>query len=170
MVAGMFSSPLNMVLREEKGWSYGAYGGFTESRDGGLFTARTSVQADKTAPALSEILKVLSTAAAAPPTDEMLAMTKDYLRKSLPGNFDTNANAAASLAALPTYELRNNAWSTYDHDIDVISSARSYSMASRWFRPERQLIVVVGPRTVQGVDVVAELKALGYEFVDASAQ
>lgn len=171
IVAGMFSSPLNMVLREEKGWSYGAYGGISESRDYGIFFARTSVQADKTAPAVSEILKVLQDAATNAPSEEILAMAKDYLRKSLPGSFDTNANMAASFSAIPIFRLQNDAWRSYDRDVNNITASRSLTMAGRWFRPERQLIVVVGPRTVKDgegkdVDVVAGLKALGFEYVE----
>lgn len=178
-IAGMFSSPMNMVLREEKGWSYGAYGAFTESRDYGVFSVRTSVQADKTAPAVAEMLKVLATASSAPPPEEMLSLAKDNLRKSLPGNFDTNANTAASLASLVTYALPNDAWRTFDHDVEVITAARTASIANRYFRPERQLIVVVGPRTVKGtdasgaaldVDVVKELQGLGYEFVEEKVE
>lgn len=171
IVAGMFSSPLNMVLREEKGWSYGAYGGISESRDYGIFFARTSVQADKTAPAVSEILKVLQDAATTAPSEEMIAMARDYLRKSLPGNFDTNANMAATFAAIPTFKLQNDAWRSYDRDVNNITASRALTMASRWFRPERQLIVVVGPRTAKDaegkdVDTVAALKALGFDYVE----
>ncbi|HND30997.1 MAG TPA: pitrilysin family protein [Myxococcota bacterium] len=178
-VAGMFSSPMNMVLREEKGWSYGAYGGFTEARDYGLFAVRSSVQADKTAPAVTEVLRVLGDAAAKPPSEEMLNLSKDNLRKSLAGSFDTNANTAASLAAIPTYTLNAAAWRDFDREVEVINAGRVASMAGRWFRPERQLVVVVGPRTVKGtdasgaqidVDVVKELQALGYEFVEVKPE
>ena len=64
VLGGTFSSRINMNLREEHGWSYGAFGGFMESRDNGMFAVRTQVQADKTAPAVTEILKELTAAAA----------------------------------------------------------------------------------------------------------
>ena len=78
---------------------------------------------------------------------------------------------AASFAAIPIFKLHNDSWRSYDRDINNITASRSLTMASRWFRPERQLIVVVGPRTVKDgegkdVDVVAGLKALGFEYVE----
>jgi zinc protease len=179
MIGGMFSSPLNMVLREEKGWSYGAYGSFTESRDYGLLAFRTSVQADKTAPAVTEMLNVLGNAATTSPSAELVQMAKDYLADSLPGSFETNSAIAASLAAIPTYTLNNDVWSAYERDISNVSVARVATQLNRYFRSERQLVVVVGPSTVKGkdasgvdldVNVREELKGLGFEYVEVSAQ
>ena len=52
LYGGMFSSRLNMNLREEKGWSYGASAGTVGMKDHGTFSASSSVQADQTAPAV----------------------------------------------------------------------------------------------------------------------
>ncbi|MDP2312975.1 MAG: pitrilysin family protein [Pseudomonadota bacterium] len=176
LVAGMFSSRVNMNLREEHGWSYGAYGGFSETRDHGTFTVGTSVQADKTAPAVAELIKELSAAAGKVPADAELKTAKDYLVKSLAGNFETNSATATSFVAAPTYNLGADFWTKYPAQLNAVGPTEAAAMAKRYFDPSKQLIVVAGPRTIEmpgaegaaptKVDIVAELKALGYEFVD----
>ena len=174
LFGGMFSSRLNMNLREEHGWSYGAYGGFTDTRDHGLFLARTSVQADKTGPAVAEIVKELVAARSKAPTDAELAMTKEYLLKSLPGNFDTNGTSVGSLSVIPQFGLAADAWKTYVTQATAITPADAAKAATTYFDPARMLIVVVGPKTIEvddgnggktTVDVVKSLKDLGYELV-----
>lgn len=173
LMGGMFSSPLNMNLREEHGWSYGAYAGLTNSRDAGLMNASSSVQADKTAPAVAEIVKVLA-AAKATPTDAELKMGKDYLLKSLPGNYETNELAADSLLEIPLIGLPADAAAAYVKGVTDVSAAQSAASAARLFDPARLLIVVVGPRTIETddgkggkttVDIPKSLKDLGYEYV-----
>ena len=178
LLAGMFSSRVNMNLREEKGWSYGAYGGFSETRDHGVFGIRTSVQADKTAPAVAALLDELKAAAGKTPSDAELKLTKDYLLKSLPGNFETNSATASSFVGAPLYGLGAEVWRTYVAELGAVPADQAALQAKRFFDPARQLVVVAGPRTIEvdgadgkkvTVDVVAELKALGHEFVEISA-
>jgi zinc protease len=173
IVGGMFWSRLNMNLREEHGWSYGAYGGFSENRDFGTFAVRTSVQADKTAPAVAEVLKELAAAAQTAPGDDVLVRAKDGLTKSLAGNFETNAGTAGSFLAVPQFGLPTDLWSIWLQDLGKVDAAAAAAQAKRYFDNNRMLVVVVGPRTIEAdgktVDVVAELKALGHELVEAKS-
>jgi predicted Zn-dependent peptidase len=177
LAAGNFSSPLNMVLREEKGWSYGAYGGFDATKDLGWFQSYASVQADKTAPAVAEFVGVYSRAMANPPSAELLQVTKDGMVKSLPGGFETNARAAGSLSRLVADGLPTDTWQTWGAKVNAVTAEEAHAAAKKWLDPAHQIIVVVGPRTVTGkdangtelnVDVFSELKGLGYAFVDAT--
>lgn len=179
LLAGMFSSRVNMNLREEKGWSYGAFGSFSETRDYGTFTVGTSVQADKAAPAVAELLKELGAAATKPPGDAELKIAKDYLVKSLAGNFETNSATATSFVSAPVFGLGADLWTKYPAQLNAVGAPEAEAMGKRYFDPGKQLVVVVGPRTIEvpvegaaptPVDVVAELKALGYEFVDLGTQ
>ncbi len=56
VLGGMFTSRLNLKLREEKGYAYGAFGGFDTRRDGGVFVARAAVQSEVTVPALADLV------------------------------------------------------------------------------------------------------------------
>lgn len=176
LFGGMFSSRLNMNLREEHGWSYGAYGGLSISRDYAVFAARTSVQADKTAPAVTEILKEMRAQAGRVPTADEMKLTVANLVKSLPGNFSTNAATASAFIQVPALGLGTDSWATYPASITGVSAEAASAAGKTLLDADKALIVVVGPRTVevddgkggkQKVDVEAELKALGFEFVEA---
>jgi zinc protease len=174
-IAGMFSSPLNLNLREAHGWSYGIYGSFSESRDWGVFRVAGSVQADKTAPAVGEVLGELNKTTLAAPTAELLTLAKDSVRKSLAGNFETNKATVASFEAVPAFGLPLDLWASFPSQVDATTAEQVYAMEKTYFAPARQLVVVVGPRTVTvddgkggqvTVDVVSELKALGYDLTE----
>lgn len=166
LFGGMFGSRLNMNLREEHGWSYGAYGGFTEDRAIGIFSARTSVQADKTAPAVGEILKELQ-AARRPPTDAELKLTRDYLAKSLAGYFETNNLTASTFASVVATGLPADAYATYTSELMKHDAAAIGAVATKWLDPAAMTVVVVGPARFAGddgveIDTVQGLKDLGY--------
>jgi zinc protease len=175
-IAGMFSSPLNLNLREAHGWSYGIYGSFSENRDWGVFRVAGSVQADKTAPAIAEVLGELNKTTLAAPSAELLTLAKDSVRKSLAGNFETNKAAVAAFEAVPAWGLPLDMWATLPDQIGATTAEQVFAVDKTYLHPARQIVVVVGPRTVTvddgkggkiTVDVVAELKALGYDFAEA---
>jgi zinc protease len=175
LVGGMFGSRLNMNLREEKGWSYGAYGGFSEDRALGVFQARASVQADKTAPAVTEMLKEFE-AARRPPTDAELELTRAYLSKGLSGYFETNHSTASAFASVLEQGLPADAWRRYTAELTAVSAAQVGEAARTWLDPQAMLVVVAGPRTIEveeagakkTVDVAAELRALGFAYEEAT--
>lgn len=176
LFGGMFGSRLNMNLREEHGWSYGAFGGFSEDRVVGIFAARTSVQADKTAPAVSEIIKELEAARRDPTADEM-KLTNDYLAKSIPGNFETNHATAQAFASVLSNGLGPDAWRKYTAELGSVSPTQLGAAAKDWLDPTHMVVVVTGPRTVEiegeggakeTVDVVAGLKELGFTYAEVA--
>ncbi len=175
LFGGMFSSRLNMNLREEHGWSYGAYAGFADARDYSLLVARSSVQADKTAPAVVEVLKEMGAQAARVPTADDMTLVRDYLVKSLPGNFETNASASGTFATLPVFGLPGDEWAKYGERVTRITPEQAAMAGKALLDPAKTLVVVAGPRSIEvddgkggktKIDVVSELKALGYEFVE----
>ena len=166
LFGGMFGSRLNMNLREEHGWSYGAYGGLSEDRAISLFSARTSVQADKTGPAVGEILKEMQAARREPSAAE-LTLTRDYLAKSLPGAFETNNTTAAAFAGALSTGLGPDALARYTAELMAFDAAAVGAAATTWLDPAAMTVVVVGPARFAGddgveVDVVQSLKDLGH--------
>src|SRR3546814_16969596 len=59
VLGGSFTSRLNMTLREQKGWAYGASSGIGSGRGSQVFSAGASVQADKSAEAMAEAARIL---------------------------------------------------------------------------------------------------------------
>ncbi|MBM4368374.1 MAG: insulinase family protein [Deltaproteobacteria bacterium] len=175
LFGGMFSSRLNMNLREEHGWSYGAYAGFADARDYSLLVARSSVQADKTAPAVAEVLKEMGAQAGRVPSPEEMTLVRDYLVKSLPGNFETNASASGTFVNLPLYGLPGDEWAKCGERVTSVTAEQAALAGKSLLDPAKTLVVVAGPRSIEvddgkggktKVDVPGELKALGYEFVE----
>jgi len=172
LFGGMFGSPLNMNLREEHGWSYGAFGGLGAGRTTGVMSARTSVQADKTGPAVGEIIKVMTSQRRAPTADE-LVQVQDYLAKSLAGNFETNDATAGAFSSVLERGLGADAWQKYPTKLRAVDAAAVGDAANTYLDPDRMLFVVVGPKTVivkddqgndQTVDVIGDLKGLGTDL------
>ena len=93
-LGGLFSSRINMNLREKNGYTYGASSQFTFRKAAGPFQVASGVRTDVTGAAAAEIIKELQgMAAAAMPADE-LKSAKDSLTYSLPGAFETSAGNA----------------------------------------------------------------------------
>ncbi len=70
-IGGTFSSRINTVLREEKGFTYGAGSSLDTGRDAGLITVSTAVRADSTAEALGDIVTILRAATGSITDDEV---------------------------------------------------------------------------------------------------
>src|SRR5438132_13938318 len=83
-LGGLFSSRINMNLREEHGYTYGAGSGFDFRHGAGPFQIATGVRTDVTAPAVTEILKEVRNMASAPMTAEQLERAKDSRTQTLP--------------------------------------------------------------------------------------
>ncbi len=105
VLGGSFTSRLNLNLREDKGWTYGARTGFTETRTTGTFIARTAVQAEFTGPALKETLDELSKMAASGPTEGEVLKARAQDRSDLVQTYETVAGAAGRLAQLASLAL-----------------------------------------------------------------
>ena len=98
ILGGLFNSRLNMNLREEKGYTYGASAGFDLRRASGPFTARAAVNTEVTLPALREMLDELDRIREAPVTDAELRAARDFLIGVFPLRFETPGPVAGSLA------------------------------------------------------------------------
>src|SRR5690606_11018888 len=102
---GSFTSRLNMNLREDKGWTYGARTGLTETRGVGAFIARAAVQAEFTGPALDETLKELDLMAQRGPTEAEIDKARAQDRAELVQAYETVGGAAGRLAQLAALGL-----------------------------------------------------------------
>lgn len=105
VIGGLFGSRLNRVLREEKGYTYGAGARFDLRRGRGPFMAGTAVETSVTATALAEARRQLATMQSVPPTDEELTEARDYLCGTFPLRFGTATPVASMAAALTVLGL-----------------------------------------------------------------
>jgi zinc protease len=144
ILGGLFNSRLNMNLREEKGYTYGAHAGFDLRRGRGPFTARAAVNTEVTVPALAEILAELDRIREAPVTDAELRGARDYLVGVFPLRFETPGPVAGSLAGLFVHNLPDDELDRYRDSIEAVTADEVLLVAREHIRPEAAAIVLVG--------------------------
>jgi zinc protease len=167
---GAFVSRLNMNLREDKHWSYGAGSFFRDARGQRPFLVYTSVQADKTKESLQEVVKELRGVAGEKPlTADELAMAQSDLTLSLPGRWETNQAVAGSLAEIVTFGLARDYFDTYAAAVRSLTLANANAVARKVFRPDNAVYVVVGDRSKIEAGI-RELNLGEVRLIDADGQ
>ncbi len=144
ILGGLFNSRLNMKLREEKGYTYGASAGFDFRRGSGPFTARAAVHTEVTVPALLEFLAELEGIRDRPVTDAELTAARDYLVGVFPLRFETPGPVAGSLAGLFVHSLPDDELEHYRAAIEAVTAADVQRVARAHIRPEAAAVVLVG--------------------------
>jgi zinc protease len=145
MLGGNFTSRLNMNLREEKRWSYGAGSRITDAIGQGTFRAGGPVQTDKTAESMAEIRKELREILTTRKPDEAeLKFAKDSIAIALPGNNETSDEIANSYGEILTYGLKDDYWNTFVGDLTALTPADVNASAGKLVKPDALTWIVVG--------------------------
>jgi zinc protease len=148
MLGGSFSSRLNMNLREDKGYTYGAGSGFGFRRGAGPFTASAGVQTAVTKESVVEFMKELNgIRGARPVTQEELETSKQSLIRGLPQGFETNGQIAGQLSALVTYGLPDSYFNEFFAKINAVTLADVNRVANKYLTPDKMAIVIVGDKS-----------------------
>jgi zinc protease len=146
ILGGLFSSRINLNLREDHGYTYGAFSGFEFRKAAGPFLIQSAVRTDATAPAVAEILKEVKRMVDTPVTDAELAMGRDALVRSLPATFETSAGTAGSVADLYTYDLGLDFYTKFPAAVSAVSAASIQAAARAHLHPDTMIVVAVGDR------------------------
>jgi len=158
VLGGQFVSRINLNLREEKGFTYGARSGFDWRRGPGPFFVQTSVQTDATAAAVGEILRELDDVANDRPTTEReLTLAKASLTRGYAKNFETAEQVARALAQLALYDLPETFFDEFVERVRAVDVTAVTAGARRHLRPADALVTVVGDRR-RTEKALAELK------------
>jgi len=145
-LGGLFSSRINMNLREAHGYTYGAGSFFNYHRAPGPFIVFSDVRTDVTAAATSEVFNELKRMRDTQMTPAELTLSKDSIARSLPGRFERGTEAAASFAELFTYDLPLNYYSTLPDRINAVTIEQAQAMAQKYILPEKMIVLAVGDR------------------------
>ena len=145
-LGGLFSSRINMNLREQHGYTYGAFSQFVFRRSPGPFVIGAGVRTDVTSEAVSEIFKEIAGMREKPMTDEELKKAKDSMVNSLPGAFDTNANVVGSFSNIFIYDLGLDYYTRYAREVNAVTAAQALDVAKRYLVPEQLVVIAVGDR------------------------
>jgi predicted Zn-dependent peptidase len=144
VLGGMFSSRLNLKIREEKGYSYGAFGGFDTRKHGGLFVARAAVQSDVTLPALADIVAEIERTHLGGVEPEELEQARAYRAGVFPINFAGPMAVASGLGDIAIHGFADDHFDALRQRVlDVRKDELDASARSR-LRPDDLVTVVVG--------------------------
>jgi len=145
MLGGQFVSRINMNLREDKHWTYGAQTLYWDARGQRPFIVYSSVQSDKTRESIQEIRKELAgIQGPIAVTDAELAMAKNGLVLTLPGRWETGEAVGASIEEIVTYGLADDRWATYHAKVNALTTADVVRAAKTAIHPENVAWVVIG--------------------------
>jgi len=144
LLGGVFGSRLNLRLREELGYTYGANAALDPRRAAGPFTARTAVETNVTAPALTELLAQLDRVRAEEAPERELREVKDYLIGVFPLRFESTGGVASAMEPLAIYRLPYDYWQTYRANLDAVTPAEARAIAEELLSPDDLLCLVVG--------------------------
>jgi predicted Zn-dependent peptidase len=158
LLGGQFVSRINMNLREQRGYTYGARSAFDFRRGPGPFVVQASVQTDATAEAVRETLDELAAVRGdRPPTPDELRLARAALTRGYPRGFETAEQIARAAAQLALYELPDDYFSEFVPRVAAVTADEVARAARRHLDPSRALVLVVGDRS----RVEAPLAALG---------
>jgi predicted Zn-dependent peptidase len=144
ILGGLFNSRLNMKLREEKGYTYGAGAGFDMRRGAGPFAARAAVNTEVTVPAIVDTLAELTRMCGGPVEEAELAAARDFLIGVFPLRFETAGAVVGALGNLAVHGLGVDELVGYRANIEAVDVAAVAAAARSHLFVDESSIVLVG--------------------------
>jgi zinc protease len=161
-LGGLFSSRINMNLREEHGYTYGASSQFSFRRAAGPFQIASGVRTDVTGPAVEEIFKEVRGMIDKPVSAEELKKAKDSLANSLPGAFESSANAVNNFSNVFIYNLGLDYYTRYAEQVNAVTTDQALTVSKKYLVPANMVVIAVGDRA----KIEPELKKLNLGTVE----
>ena len=157
ILGGAFTSRLNLNLRQEKGYTYGAGSSFGFRREAGPFVVSTAVSTDATEDTVRQILHEMERMRSERVPEEELERAKSYIALGLPRTFETSADVAGHVAELESYGLGDDWFDAYVRRIRAVTSEDVQRVARSYVTPGAAVIVIAGDRAA----IEGPLRALG---------
>lgn len=159
-LGGSFSGNVNLVLREEKGYTYGARSGFSGTKIPGTFTASSSVRTNTTGESVS-IFKDEIANYKAGISEEDLAFTKNALIKSNARRFETQGSLLGMLQERSAYGLDANYIEKEEATINNMTLEQHKALANKYLDESKMAYLVVGDAATQ----YQQFKNMGFDEV-----
>ncbi|MFC5706727.1 M16 family metallopeptidase [Aeromonas eucrenophila] len=145
-LGGNFNSRINLNLREDKGYTYGASSGFQANREAGVFATGANVRTDATVDAIRQFLKEMDGYRASGPTPVELAYMRSAVSQQDALSYETLAQKAGFLLQMIMYDLKPDYVQAQGELIKTVSPETLKASAARWLDPAEMVIVVVGDK------------------------
>jgi zinc protease len=155
ILGGAFTSRINMNLREDKHWSYGARSMMYDAKGQRMFFAYAPVQSDKTKESMVELDKELrGILGGNPPAPEELDKAQKNLTLQLPGRFETKRALEGALQDIVVFGLPEDYFETYADKVNALALEKVAAAAKQIVRPDQMVWIVVGDQAKiqKGID------------------
>jgi zinc protease len=163
MYGGMFSARINLNLREDKGWTYGARSATGSNYTKGMWTASTSVKTDTTADSISEILREINEAQSTRPfTADELVASSGYLLGSRPVRYENAGTLMGELQGNWLYRLPEDWITAYADNIRGVTLEGAQAAWNKHVIGDELSILVVGDKAT----ILEGLEALKLPIVN----
>lgn len=156
ILGGASDSRLFQILREQKGWTYGAYSSITRTRGIGTFSATAEVRTEVTDSALVELLAQVQRMGNEPVPYSEFERQQQTLVGRFPLQTETAAQVASQVATARLLGLANDYVQTYRQRVAALTPEQVQSAARSGMRADAALVVVVG----DGVALRSRLEAI----------
>lgn len=144
ILGGLFSSRINLNLRERHGYTYGASSGFDWRTEAGPWVVTSAVKTEVTAPAIREILGEVERMRTSPVSADELELASNYLVGVFPLRYETTSAVSDALAAQAIFDLPEEYFDSYRERIAHITPRDVLRVATAHLHPDQFQIVVVG--------------------------
>jgi zinc protease len=150
VLGGLFNSRINLNLREEHGYTYGAFSVFDWRRLQSAFEVSTAVRSDVTADAVREVLKEIDRMRDDGASESELSLARDYMTGVFPIRFETTEAIADAIAMREAFGLEDDYYDTYRDRVAAVTSDDVLAVARRHLEQARlQIVAVCDPAAVE---------------------
>lgn len=164
-LGGDFNSRLNLNLREDKGWTYGARSSFTADEYSGDFEFSSGIRADATDSALVEVMSEIKNYQQNGITEPELKFMKNSLGQRDALLYETGLQKAGFIGRILDYNLPANYVDQQNKILAKLTKAEIDAVAKKMLSPEKINILLVGDKA----KIIDGVKKLGYEIVELDA-
>lgn len=161
ILGGQFSSRINLNLREQKGFTYGAGSSFNYLQRAGYFEVSTSVNIQNTGEAVTEILKELELIKSNIKKEE-IDFAKSYLIKQFPAKFETYTQVARNIVPLIIHSLPMDYYNGYSSQLDKVNTVEILKSANDNISTKNLIVLVVGDKKI----VEPQLSAIAENLIE----
>jgi zinc protease len=148
------SSRLFMNLREDKGYTYGAYSNLDARRSAGTFRATAEVRTQVTGDSLKEFFYELARIRSAPVSEKEIADAKSYLTGVFPIRLETQEGLTDQLVQIKMLNLPNDYLQKYRDRVQAVTIDDIQRVAAKYVKPDEAALIVVG----DGASVLDQIK------------
>jgi len=161
-LGGAFNSRINLNLREDKGYTYGARSGFSADKLSGTYTASAEVRADVTDKSIVEFINEIKNYAENGITEEELSFMRKAINQKDALKYETPGAKLGFLGQILEHNLTPDFVKTRSEIVETITADEINALAKKHLNLNDMLMVVVGDAKV----LRPQLEALGYEVLD----